>query len=200
MAIIMIEHSLEPTKINILYHGPAAVGKTTNLLYLHKNVVCEKKGELRSIVHQELEHRYIFFDMSLSETIAMKHNVSHLRLQCIPGCTLHTESRQEMVRNADAIVFVADSQRERVEANEEALGQMKHILQERGASLQTFPWTLQYNKRDLPNIQSIQELERELNHEHISYFEAVASKGIGMIKTFQEIVHRIILSKEERLV
>ena len=187
----MVEHSLESTRINIVYHGPAVAGKTANLLYLHANLTYERKGELHSEVLQETEERRIFFDIRIPETRMMKRIISQIRLQCVPGCVFYAQSYQNLLLEADAVVFVVDSQRDRLDANDESLDDMIHILQQRGLFLKEFPCALQYNKRDLPNILSIQELERQLNHVHAPYFEAVASKGIGVIETFQWIMNRI---------
>lgn len=182
----------------IVYHGPAVAGKTTNLLYLHQHVTCERKGELRCIAHPQYEPRHLFFEIRLSEAITQ--NVSQVCLQCIPGCTFYEEFREDLIQQADAIVFVADSQYERFEANDDMLTMMRRILQQRGYSLQEFPCILQYNKRDLPNIASIEELQYRLNPVNVPHFETVASQGIGVLESFQEIVHRLALSKQVPIV
>ena len=176
--------------MTILYHGPAVSGKTTNLIHLQKKLACEWKGELHSKLVGE-DERFIFFDSSPPEILA-QHSVSQLRLQCVPGAIMYTEYRQELIRQANAVVFVADSQRARVDANKQMLEEMKFVLKQRGETLKEFPWVLQYNKRDLPSISSIKELEQQLNPYHIQSWEAVASQGVGIIETFYGIINRII--------
>ena len=199
----MATQSLESTRMTVVYHGPAATGKTANLLYLHTNLPCKRKGEFLSAMRRETEqyaYRYIFFDITPSEEISDAHNVSLMRLQCLPGAVRFPESRLDILLEADAIVFIADSQSGRSDANELSLKEMELVLQHRGYSLQEFPWVLQYNKRDLPNLWSIQELESRLNHVHAPYVEAIASLGAGVIETFQTLMNRIIVSKKEHLV
>lgn len=196
--IPMTEQSLESTRITVVYHGAVIAGKTTNVVYLYKKLAYERNGDL----HSELlrgKDRFIFFDSIFPQEIAIQHNAAQVRLQCVPGAIWYRESRQDILLGADAVVFVADSRRERFDANLETLEEMKQVLHQRGESLNEFPWILQYNKRDLPNIGSIQELERDLNHAHVPYIEAVASQGIGVMETFQALLNRLVVSKKEPL-
>ena len=189
----MAKQSFEPPRIHIVYHGPGIAGKTMNLIDLHKNLKCGSKGEFQSEWVRETD-RYIYFDIELQEAINKIVHVSQARVQCVPGAVYYAESRYEILLKADAIVFVADSQRERLEANQEALKQMVLILQQRGHSLEDFPWVLQYNKRDLPNLASIQELEICLNSVRVPSFEAIATQGIGVLETFQGIMNQTCLT------
>jgi GTPase SAR1 family protein len=184
------KRTLTSPKIHIIYHGPGVSGKTTSLLYLHAHLPYESKGKMTSEQIHEVD-RTIFFDLVIPEIMTGKNEKYHIRLQCLAGSILSQKSRHDILMRADAIVFVADSQWERLDANQEGLDEMRRVLAQRGLSADTFPWIIQYNKRDLPNIPLLQDRERWLNKHHVPYFETVAVKGIGVLETFHGIMERL---------
>ncbi len=181
---------METKSINIVYYGPGISGKTQNLISLHKMLIVKRKGELRSQMINELD-RLALFDMTLSQG-------TNVHLQCLCGGIYYPKSRQDVLINAHAIVFVADSLSARLEANKEVLAEFAHYLSTQKTSLTTFPWVIQYTKRDLPShhILSIQELESHLNEFHVPYFEANPPEGIGVLETFKSILRKIGINDE----
>ncbi|MBN1155167.1 GTPase domain-containing protein [candidate division KSB1 bacterium] len=187
---MFINHALNEIQFKIVYYGPGLSGKTTNLIYIHNNLDKSLKSDLIKI--ETREERTLFFDFMQMELGSIQGKKPKFNLYTIPGQVYYSISRKLILNGADGIIFVADSQRERMDENLETLYDLELNLIDSGETLQTFPWVLQYNKRDLPNCASIDTLESRLNFLRVPYFTSVAHKGIGVIPTLKAIINQVV--------
>ena len=177
-------------QFNLLYDGPGVSGRTTNLLYIHYHTPPEIKSELVSL--QREENRIITFNLAMPNIQIGKESVLQIRFYYTPRAVYNPHIHYHDLSEADAFVFVADSQSDRLEANKYILNEIEENLRQQGKELATFPWVIQYNKRDLPNIAPVAELQRQLNRYNVPYFEAVAAQGIGVFETFHAAIRRML--------
>lgn len=182
--------------LKIVYYGPGLSGKTTNLEVLHKSFSPESVGKLISLSTEA--DRTLFFDFLPVELGKIKDFTLRFQLYTVPGQVRYNSTRKLVLKGADAVVFVADSQREMREQNIESFQNMRENLVENNIDPDDIPIVLQYNKRDLPDILSVQELNNDLNHKWHPYIEAIAINGTGVKETFQAITKLLIknLSKK----
>lgn len=176
----------------LVYYGPGLCGKTTNLVTLHRTLGDDLKGDLLTLATET--ERTIFFDMmplDLGEIQGFKVKFS---LYTVPGQVQYVNSRKAILSGVDGVVFVADSSPERLGANLESLQDLQANLGEYGLSLQTVPWVMQYNKRDLPGALPVALLETELNRDGVPSFEAVASDGTGVNETLRAVSQLVMES------
>jgi signal recognition particle receptor subunit beta len=174
----------------IVYVGTGLSGKTTNVQYVYENTQSERAGKLVSLSTEN--ERTLFFDflpLSVGEVRGYK---TRFHLYTIPGQTFYEASRDFILKGVDGVVFVVDSAPERMEANVEAFEQFQNALQRQGYDLARIPIVFQYNKRDLPNAASIDELEITFNPTKRPYFEAVANRGEGVMETLENISQMVI--------
>lgn len=172
--------------IKIVYYGPGMSGKTTNLQYLHSVLTPKTRGKLLSLATEA--DRTLFFDFLPVELGKIRDFSIRFQLYTVPGQVWYNATRKLVLRGADAIVFVADSQSEMMEQNIESLKNMHENLVACNINPNDIPLILQYNKRDLPNILSIDELNKNLNkNKKYEYIESVAVDGAGVEDTFQRI-------------
>jgi len=183
-------------RINIGYYGPGVSGKTSNLVYIYTSLTPDVKGGLVSLKIRG--DRRIAFDFVIPEIGTIGGKTPRFYLFCAPGCVRYPESHAAVLAEADAIVFVADSQADRLEANIEMLSEMKKTLLHQGRTMENFSWIIQYNKRDLPNVAPIQELQLKLNPYRVPYFEAVANQRIGVFETLKAIIDLKIANFRQR--
>ncbi|MCB0309001.1 MAG: GTPase domain-containing protein [Bdellovibrionales bacterium] len=175
----------------IVYYGPGLCGKTTNLQYIYKKTKPEAKGKMISLATET--ERTLFFDflpLSLGDIRGFK---TRFHLYTVPGQVFYDASRKLILKGVDGIVFVADSQEERIDANMESFENLKHNLIEQGYNLDQIPYVIQYNKRDLPNVVNTPELRRMLNQKNVPDFEAVASSGQGVFETLKAIAKQVLV-------
>ncbi len=191
----LIDLNRKEIHCKIVYYGPGRSGKTTNLFYIH-NVVSEKyRGKLLTI--ETRGDRTLFFDL-LPINLGKIHGLNiRIQLYTIPGQSHYRATRKLVLKGVDGIVFVADSLRKRREKNIESLIDLKNNLKEYGLDLKELPLVFQYNKRDLVTtnvpLLTIDELEEDLNKDlKVPYFEAAATKGIGVFETLKEISKRTV--------
>jgi signal recognition particle receptor subunit beta len=174
----------------IIYVGAGLSGKTTNVQYIYEHTQREERGKLMTLSTEN--ERTLFFDflpLSVGEVRGYK---TRFLLYTIPGQTFYEVSRQFILKGVDGVVFVADSQMERMESNIESYESLEKSLEQLGYDISRIPLVLQYNKRDLPNVVSVRELEATFNPMHRPYFEAVANRGDGVMETLQAISQAII--------
>ncbi len=172
--------------IKLVYYGPGMSGKTTNLQYLHSVLNPKTRGKLLSLATEA--DRTLFFDFLPVELGKIRDFSIRFQLYTVPGQVWYNATRKLVLRGADAIVFVADSQSEMMEQNIESLKNMHENLVACNINPNDTPLILQYNKRDLPNILSIDELNKNLNkNKKYEYIESVAVDGAGVEDTFQRI-------------
>ncbi|MCK6512050.1 ADP-ribosylation factor-like protein [Myxococcota bacterium] len=178
-----INYSSREINCKIVYYGPGLCGKTTNLQYIYQKTNPDAKGKLISLATET--ERTLFFDflpLSLGEIRGFK---TRFHLYTVPGQVFYDASRKLILKGVDGVVFVADSQIERMEANHESLQNLRDNLAEQGYDLDTIPFVMQYNKRDLPNAATPEQLRAELNPRGVPEFEAVAVSGKGVFDTLK---------------
>ncbi|MCS6885352.1 MAG: GTPase domain-containing protein [Acidobacteriota bacterium] len=184
----IIDHDNRHITCNFVYYGPSQGGKTTNLACLYHLAVNRSKGSLISLATQT--DRTMYFDYLAIEFDILEDYKTRFNLYAMPGQLFYDVTRKTILRNlsvVDGVVFVADSQIERRDANIESLWNLQHNLQAHGLSLYNLPYVLQLNKRDLPNICSVEEMKRELVIKDEVVIEAVADKGIGVLETLRAV-------------
>ena len=192
-----INWALQQINLKIVYYGPGVSGKTTNLLYIHSKVAPELKGELVSL--QTQEDRTIFFDFLQLEVGKIKGKKPKFNLYTVPGQVYYAYSRKVILNGVDGVVFVADSQFDRLEANLETLNDLENNLRQDGHKMNEFPWVIQYNKRDLPNVAPIPYLQLKLNKVNVPYFEAVATQGNGVFETLKAVINLVVANVRKKL-
>lgn len=174
----------------IVYVGTGLSGKTTNVQYIYENTQTDRAGKLVSLSTEN--ERTLFFDflpLSVGEVRGYK---TRFHLYTIPGQTFYEASRDFILKGVDGVVFVIDSAPERIEANLEAWEQFQKALERQGYDLARIPLVFQYNKRDLPNAATLQELEMTFNPSKRQYFEAIANRGEGVMETLESISQMVI--------
>lgn len=186
-----INYSSREINCKIVYYGPGLGGKTTNLQYIYRKTNPESKGKLISLATET--ERTLFFDflpLNLGEIRGFR---TRFHLYTVPGQVFYDASRKLILKGVDGVVFVADSQIERMEANIESLENLRINLQEQGYNLEAVPFAIQFNKRDLPNIVSVEEMDQVLNPKKVPAFEAVATQGVGVFDTLKSIAKLVLL-------
>jgi len=186
----VINYSSREITFKIVYYGTGLGGKTTNLKVIYNKVSPEQKGKMISLA-TEMD-RTLFFDFLPMDIGSVKGFKTKFQLYTVPGQIYYNASRKLILKGVDGIVFVGDSQIERFEDNIESVDNLLENLQEHGLKLEDIPFVLQYNKRDLPNISSIDELQSSLNPWNVPYFEAVAVQGIGVFETLKAVSKMIL--------
>jgi len=185
-----INYSSREINCKIVYYGPGLCGKTTNLQYIYAKTNPDAKGKMISLATET--ERTLFFDflpLSLGEIRGFK---TRFHLYTVPGQVFYDASRKLILKGVDGVVFVADSQIERMEANLESLENLQVNLQEHGYDLDKIPFVVQYNKRDLPNAAEPDELRRLLNPMGVPDFEGVAPTGVGVFDTLKGVAKLVL--------
>lgn len=185
----------------IVYYGPALGGKTTNLEQIHRAIDVAARGELTIIsTHQD---RTLFFDFLPLHSEIIRGFVSKFQLYTVPGQAIYNETRKLVLRHVDGIVFVADSQWEKMEENAESFQNMRENLVENGLELENIPYVLQFNKRDLPNIAPAHYMDFLLNRgpKRVPTVESVAIEGQGVFEALNTAARMVLAAfiRENRL-
>ena len=191
-----INYSAREINCKLVYYGPGLGGKTTNLQHIYKKVDPAAKGKLISLATET--ERTLFFDFMPLHLGEIRGFKVRLHLYTVPGQVFYDASRKLILKGADGVVFVADSQLERMESNIESLQNLEQNLGEQGLVLEKLPFILQYNKRDLPNVVSIEDLQRSLNPRSVPWFEAVATTGVGVFETLKAIAKLVLQELKKR--
>jgi signal recognition particle receptor subunit beta len=190
-----INYSSREINCKIVYYGPGLCGKTTNLQYVYAKTNPDAKGKMISLATET--ERTLFFDflpLSLGEIRGFK---TRFHLYTVPGQVFYDASRKLILKGVDGVVFVADSQIERMEANLESVENLRVNLAEQGYDLGKIPYVVQYNKRDLPNIATVEELRRLLNVKGVPEYQAVAPTGVGVFDTLKAVA-KLVLTELKR--
>jgi signal recognition particle receptor subunit beta len=185
-----INYSSREINCKIVYYGPGLCGKTTNLQYIYNKTSPETKGKLISLSTET--DRTLFFDflpLALGEIRGFK---TRFHLYTVPGQVFYDASRKLILKGVDGVVFVADSQFERMEANMESLENLSVNLAEQGYDFNKVPAVIQYNKRDLPNAVQIEEMRKSLNPRGIPEYQAVAPNGVGVFDTLKSVAKLVL--------
>jgi len=186
-----INYASREINCKIVYYGPGLCGKTTNLQFVYQKTAPEAKGKMSSLATET--ERTLFFDflpLALGEIRGFK---TRFHLYTVPGQVFYDASRKLILKGVDGVVFVADSQEERLDANIESMENLKDNLEEQGYQLESLPFVIQYNKRDLPNTTSIEELRNLLNPREVPEFEACATTGQGVFETLKAVAKLILI-------
>jgi hypothetical protein len=174
----------------IVYYGAGLGGKTTNLQVIYQKTADQQKGKMISLATET--ERTLFFDFLPLDLGSVRGFKTRIHLYTVPGQVFYDASRKLILRGVDGIVFVADSQEQRMDANVEALENLMSNLKEHGYDFNKIPYVLQLNKRDLPNILPIEMLSTELRKKNEPIVEAVAFQGVGVFETLKEIAKQVL--------
>lgn len=183
--------------LKIVYYGPALCGKTTNLEYIYRSMPQDKKGKMLSLATES--DRTLFFDFLPLELGKIQGWNVRIQLYTVPGQVFYDATRRLVLKGADSVVFVVDSQREMLQADLESLMNMKENLKANGLDYESIPMVIQYNKRDLRNILPIEELDQRLNSRRVPFFSAIAIRGEGVMETLKAVTRITIASIQTRL-
>jgi len=186
----LINYSSREINVKIVYYGPGLCGKTTNIQYIYNKVTPETKGKLITLA-TEMD-RTLFFDFLPLELGKVKGFKTRFHLYTVPGQVYYDASRKLILRGVDGIVFVADSQTLRYDANIESLYNLHENLSDYNLKLEEIPFIIQYNKRDLPDTISVDDLQQELNPRAYPSYEAVATNGVGVFDTLKSVAKSVL--------
>jgi mutual gliding-motility protein MglA len=185
-----INYASREINCKIVYYGPGLCGKTTNLQYIYDKTNPNAKGKLISLATET--DRTLFFDFLPLELGTVRGFRTRFHLYTVPGQVFYDASRKLILKGVDGVIFVADSQVERMDANVEAVENLQINLKSQGYDLMNIPYVLQFNKRDLPNVESVEEMKRLLVKKNEPVIEAVASKGPGVFETLKAVAKLVL--------
>jgi mutual gliding-motility protein MglA len=189
--VTFINYVAREINCKIVYYGPGLGGKTTNLQYVYQITGTENKGKLISLATET--ERTLFFDFLPIDFGQIRGFRTRFHLYTVPGQVFYDSSRKLILKGVDGVVFVADSQEERFDANLESLSNLAENLKEQGFDLQKIPYVLQLNKRDLPSAMPVDELSRHLLVKGEPVVEAVAPQGEGVLTTLKAVARQVLI-------
>ena len=185
-----INYASREINCKIVYYGPGLCGKTTNLQHIFESTAPQSRGKLISLATET--DRTLFFDFMPLELGTVRGFKTRFHLYTVPGQVFYDASRKLILKGVDGVVFVADSQEERMDANVESLYNLEENLQAQGYDLMKIPYVLQLNKRDLPNVIPVEDLTAELRRKEEPVVEAVASSGAGVFDTLKAVAKQVL--------
>jgi signal recognition particle receptor subunit beta len=191
-----INYAAREINVKIVFYGPGLCGKTTNLQYIFEKSSPHQKGKLISLATET--DRTLFFDFLPLDLGAVRGFKTRFHLYTVPGQVFYDASRKLILKGVDGVVFVADSQEARMDANEESLRNLEDNLMENGFDLKSVPFVHQFNKRDLPTAVLVDDMYRLLNFKGEPTFEAVATKGIGVFETLKAVAKQVLYELRSR--
>lgn len=192
-----LNYSTKEINFKIVYYGPGLSGKTTNIKHIYTKIKGNNKGKLVSLATET--ERTLFFDFVPFDLGTIKGYKVKIHLYTVPGQIYYSSSRKLILKGVDGIVFVADSQKERLEANIESYSDMIDNLQDYNIDFNQIPYILQLNKRDLPNITPTSKMISVLRKKEEPVIEAIALKGKGVIETLKSISKLVMLNVKKKL-
>jgi signal recognition particle receptor subunit beta len=185
-----INHMSKEINCKVVYYGPGLCGKTTNLQYVFERASPNARGKMISLATET--ERTLFFDFLPLTLGTVKGFKLRFHLYTVPGQVFYDASRKLILKGADGVVFVADSQAERLEANLESIENLDLNLKEHGLNMEELAYVIQYNKRDLPNAMTLEELREALNVRTVPDYEACARTGVGVFETLKGVSRSIM--------
>jgi len=191
-----INYAAREINCKIVYYGPGLGGKTTNIQWIHQKTREESKGKLISLATET--DRTLFFDFLPIELGTIRGFKTRFHLYTVPGQVFYDASRRLILKGVDGVVFVADSQEMRRDANVEAIDNLRINLNDNGYDLTELPYVLQFNKRDLPGAMAADEMTQELRLREEPIFEAVATRGDGVFDTLKSIIKLVLADLRKR--
>ncbi|MGH7505700.1 MAG: GTP-binding protein [Longimicrobiales bacterium] len=192
----LVNYSTREITCKIVYYGPGRSGKTSNLQYVHTFVPEERRGPMVSLATET--DRTLFFDFLPLDLGNISGFSTRIQLYTVPGQVYYNATRKLVLRGADGVVFVADSQRERFDDNVESLRNLHENLLDEEIGIRDFPMVLQYNKRDLPDVLAVDELDDVLNFRGAAAYPAAAVDGTGVFDTLKGISQLVLHSLSRR--
>jgi hypothetical protein len=194
--VTFINYASKEINCKIVYYGPGLGGKTSNLQYIYNKTAPDAKGKMISLATEA--DRTLFFDFLPLDLGTVRGFTTRFHLYTVPGQVFYDASRKLILKGVDGVVFVADSPKERMEANIESIRNLEDNLKEHGLDLKSLPYALQFNKRDLRNVVAVDELYRILNYKREPTFEAVATTGQGVFDTLKAVAKLILVELKKR--
>jgi signal recognition particle receptor subunit beta len=191
LKLTFINYVAREINCKIVYYGPGLGGKTTNLQYIYQITSPENKGKMISLATET--ERTLFFDFLPLDLGTIRGFRARFHLYTVPGQVFYDASRKLILKGVDGVVLVADSQEERLDASLESVSNLNQNLKEQGFDLNRIPYVLQLNKRDLSNAIPVEELKRQLLVKGEPVFEAIATKGIGVLDTLKGIARQVLV-------
>lgn len=185
-----INYNAKEIHCKVVYYGPSLGGKTTNIQWVYQKTTNDQKSKLVALP-TDIE-RTLFFDFLPLNIGDIRGFKTRFHLYTVPGQVVYDASRKLILKGLDGIIFVADSQQERMEENREALKNLEINLEQQGYNIKEIPLVIQYNKRDLPNATSLTEMRSALNFYNAPEFEARASEGHGVFESLKSVSKSII--------
>ena len=195
--MVFFNYSTMQMAAKVVYYGPGLCGKTTNLHQIYQHTATESRGEMVSLETET--DRTLFFDLLPIDVGSIAGFNTRIQLYTVPGQVFYNTTRKLVLKGVDGVVFVADSQRAMLQANLESFRNLEENLTEMGLTLDTLPIVLQFNKRDLPDICTVDEMNAALNRNNWPWFEASAVSGVGVFETLKGISKHTLLSLKKRL-
>jgi mutual gliding-motility protein MglA len=192
----LVNYSTREITCKIVYYGPGRSGKTSNLQYVHAFVPEERKGPMVSLATET--DRTLFFDFLPLDLGTISGFRTRMQLYTVPGQVYYNATRKLVLRGADGVVFVADSQREQFDENIESLRNLHENLLEENVDIRTFPMVIQYNKRDLPGVMGIADLDDVLNFRNVPSYPAAAVSGDGVFDTLKAVSQLVLQNLSKR--
>jgi signal recognition particle receptor subunit beta len=189
--LTFINYVAREINCKIVYYGPGLGGKTTNLQYIHQVTNAENKGKLVSLATET--ERTLFFDFLPIDLGQIRGFRTRFHLYTVPGQVFYDSSRKLILKGVDGVVFVADSQEERLDANLESVSNLAQNLKEQGFDIEKLPYVLQLNKRDLPSAIPVEDLKRQLLVKGEPVIEAVAIQGAGILPSLKNVARQILI-------
>ena len=187
-----VNYHTKEINCKIVYYGPGLGGKTTNIQFIYQKTSSQNKGQMITLNTEN--ERTLFFDFLPLDLGEIRGFKTRFHLYTVPGQVFYEASRKLILRGVDGLVFVADSQVERMEANLESLQGLEKNLVDQGYDLTKVPMVMQWNKRDLPNIVPVEDLQMQLNKRKNPSFEAIASQGHGVFETLKMVSKSVLLN------
>jgi len=190
--MVLFNYSTKELTAKVVYYGPGLCGKTTNLQWIHEKLPIKNKGKMLSLATET--DRTLFFDFLPIEIGTIRGMKTRIQLYTVPGQVFYNATRRMVLKGADAVVFVCDSQEAMLDANLESFENMRQNLEANEIEPDELPTVLQYNKRDLPNALPIEILNERLNLRNYPFYEAVAVTGVGVEDTLKAVTKLVFKS------
>ena len=191
-----INYAAKEINCKIVYYGPGLGGKTTNLQHIFNKTAPDRRGKMISLATEA--DRTLFFDFLPLDLGTIRGFTTRFHLYTVPGQVFYDASRKLILKGVDGVVFVADSQVDRMEANIESIRNLEENLEEHGFDLRTIPYALQFNKRDLPSVMPVDEMYRMLNYKREPTFICIATQGVGVFDTLKNVAKQILVELRKK--
>jgi signal recognition particle receptor subunit beta len=186
-----INYAAKEINCKIVYYGPGLGGKTTNLQHIYNKTAPDRRGKMISLATEA--DRTLFFDFLPLDLGEIRGFTTRFHLYTVPGQVFYDASRKLILKGVDGVVFVADSQVDRMEANIESIRNLEENLKDHGFDLKEIAYALQFNKRDLPSVMPVDEMYRMLNYKREPTFVGIAPQGVGVFDTLKSVAKQILV-------